>query len=106
MMSNQATEHKYIARWLKKREFLAYYLLYKVYGSRNFNIGEASDLLIREFCCSRKVAYSIIKRLYKIGFLIKVDKAIYKCRDLYEILDNYLLIYIFKRCKQRKRESA
>ena len=106
MMSNQATEHKYITRWLKKREFLAYYLIYKAYGSRNFNIGEASDLLIQEFCCSRKVAYNIIKRLYKTGFLIKVDKVIYRCRDLYEVLDNYLSTYILKRCKQREIESA
>ncbi|RLG84117.1 MAG: hypothetical protein DRO40_02340 [Thermoprotei archaeon] len=105
-MSNQATEHKYITRWPKKREFLAYYLIYKVYGSGNFNIGEASDLLIKEFCCNRKVAYNIIKRLYRMGFLIKVDKVIYKCRGLYEILDNYLSKYILKRCKQHERESA
>ncbi|RLG83164.1 MAG: hypothetical protein DRO40_05530 [Thermoprotei archaeon] len=106
MMSNQATEHKYINRWLKKREFLSYYLIYKVYGSRNFNIGEASDLLIQKFCCSRKVAYNIIKRLYKTGLLIKVDKAIYKCRDLHDALDSYLSTYILKRCRQRERESA
>lgn len=106
MMSNQATERKYIIRWLRKRDFLAYYLIYKVYSSKNFNIGEAVDILIKKFCCSRKVAYNIIKRLYRMGLLIKVDKVVYKCRDLLEVLDDYLSSYTLKRCKQRGREST
>ena len=106
MMSNQATEYKYLTRWLKKREFLAYYLIYRVYGSKSFNIGEASDLLIQRFCCSRKVAYNIIKRLYRLGLLVKEDKITYKCKDLFEVLDNYLSTYALKRCRQYRKEGA
>ncbi len=106
MMSNQATDHKYLARWLKKREFLAYYLLYRTYGSNCFNIGEAMDLLIQRYCCSRKVAHNIVKRLYRLGLLVKEDNLVYRCRDLFEVLDTYLTTYITRRCRQRGKGGA
>ncbi len=103
MKSNQASE-KRISRWVKKREFLSYYLLYKRFSTDKFNIGEAIDVLVREFCMSRKSAFNVFRRIYKMGFIERIDKLVYRCLEPSDILDAYLRSYRekrLKRCKNR-----
>ncbi len=95
---------KRLSRWLKKREFLSYYLLLKNFDRRAFNVGDAIDLLIKEFCMNRKTAVNIIKRLYRCGFIVSVSSVEYRCMDVYKILDMYLNTYKerrLKRCRGR-----
>ncbi|EZQ06789.1 hypothetical protein CM19_05280 [Candidatus Acidianus copahuensis] len=58
-----------LMRWLKKREVVIYFLLYRKFGYSQFNLGEALYELSPFF--SKKVSLSVIKYLVKLGLLIR-----------------------------------
>ena len=87
-------------RWPKRREMLFYYLLYRYFGDREFNIEEGIQLL-RAFTGSRKIATRIIRRLVKQGFILRTKPLTYRARSLEEVLDNMLVEYLKKRLEKR-----
>ncbi len=99
VMTNQASEIK-ISRWPKKREFLAYYLLYKEFNVDPFNINEGVEVLMKKLCMNRKTAINVVKRLKKMNYLVSIDTLTLRCRDLLEILDSYLSLYMYTRLKK------
>ncbi len=85
---------------LKKRELLAYYMLCRDSG-REWNIGEAVDLLTNELLVERKVAYSIIRRFRRMGLLEQINNLIYRCYGFNEYIEELLRNYI---CRRRQRQ--
>ena len=102
-MIDNVVKCKKISRWPKKREFLAYYLIYKEYGDKEVNIGNVIDLLIKSFCVNRKTAINIIDHLARIGFVERTRPLYVRCLSLNDILDKILCSYIESRKKRCKR---
>ena len=103
--TNDAGNILFLQKWLKKRDFLAYYFLWKTYRTNEFNLGEALNLLHTTFCYSKKTAANIIKRLYKLGLLQRINYMVFKCLDLDTVLQAYLRSYIKcrgKACKSKE----
>ncbi|MET1101757.1 MAG: hypothetical protein ABWW69_04690 [Pyrodictiaceae archaeon] len=94
-----------IKRWPKRREFLVYYTLWRIFDDREFNLGEAIELLA-PFFESKKVLTRLIKRLVRQGFLERVEPLRYKAKDLLELLDEATAIYLAKRMKRRGFTSS
>ena len=92
-----------IKRWPKRREFLAYYTLWRAFGEREFNLGEAVDIL-RPYMGGR-VAERLVKRLVKQGFLVRVRPLVYKARSLTELLDEATAVYFAGRLRRRGFEA-
>lgn len=84
---------------LSKRILSTYIILYNVFMNREFNIGEALDIL--EYFSSKRTAIKDIKRLWKMGFLRKIKRNIYCSVKPEEALRNYLLKYIVSRIKRQ-----
>ncbi len=93
MPGNQASEPR---RWLKKREFLAYYLVYKRFGGRA-SIGEIIGVL-REYFTPR-VAKNLFKRLRRVGLLkpLQPSGETYEVRSPEDYLDSLLRDYLERR---------
>lgn len=92
-------------RWPKKREFLAYYLLYRSFGcSRALNLGELLDRLEPYF--GKKVSVSLIRRLTHLGFLYRKNAVDYRVACLEEVLDRYLDAYLEARKRRRGAYSS
>jgi len=89
MRNNQATDK--ISRLLKKRELLAYYVLCR--EEREYNVGEAIDIIIEKLFLSRKVAWNILRRLVRLGLLTRIDNIHIKCRGFYNYFDALLQSY-------------
>ncbi len=66
-------------RWLKKREIIAYYLLFSRFSLCEFSLADAIAVLYPYF--SKKVALGILRYLTKIG-LIQRSSSSYKLTDL------------------------
>ncbi len=92
-----------IKRWPKRREFLAYYTLLRAFGDREFNLGEAIDVL-KPYMGGR-VAERLVKRLVKQGFLERVKPLVYRARPLEEILDEATAVYFAGRLRRRGFEA-
>ena len=92
-----------IKRWPKRREFLAYYTLWRAFGTREFNLGEAVDIL-KPYMGGR-VAERLVKRLVKQGFLERVKPMVYRARDLVALLDEATAIYFAGRLRRRGYEA-
>lgn len=88
-------------RWLKKREIVIYYILYKKFRNNPFNIGEALVLLMPYF--SKKVIRNIIKYFIKIGLLIKLSETEYKLIPLEEYLNDISFKYLKRRSTLRHK---
>lgn len=84
-------------RWLKKREIVIYFLLYKKFRYENFNLGEALDTLSPYF--SKKVSLNSIKFLAKIGLITKLDYFTYKLNRF----DDYIYLISYSYLKRRSR---
>ena len=84
---------------LNKRLLSTYLILYSVFRSKKFNLGEALEIL--KLYETRKSAISDIKRLCKMGFLNKKDKLLYEAKEPYSALKNYLAEYIARRIEKR-----
>ncbi len=81
---------------IKKRELAAYFILYKSFGEETFNVGEALDVL--SSCFSKKISLNIIKRLCKIGLIIKVSHNTYKVGNLEKWIESIIEGYLKNRC--------
>ncbi len=92
-----------LKRWPKRREFLAYYTLWRAFGTREFNLGEAVEML-RPYMGGR-VAERLVKRLVKQGFLERVKPMVYRARDLVELLDEAAAVYFAGRLRRRGYEA-
>lgn len=91
-------------RWPKKREFLTYYLLYKSFGCREpVNVGELSDRLSPYF--GRRVSVNILRRLARLGFIVRVTLTDYRVECLENVLERYLASYLSNR-ERRLRGGA
>ena len=93
-----------IKRWPRRRELLSYYLLLRAFGEREFNLGEAVEVL-EPVIGSRRVASRLVKRLVKQGFLVRVRPLVYRARPLEELLDEALAVYVAKRLRRRGFEA-
>lgn len=87
-------------RWPKRREFLSYYALYKVFKDKVFNLGEAVDLLT-PLLGSKRVATRLVKRLVKQGFLERVAPLSYRAKPLEQLLEQATLEYFASRLRRR-----
>jgi len=83
---------------LNKRLLSTYLILYSVFKSKEFNLGEALEVL--KLYETRKSAKSDIKRLCKMGFLNRKGKLLYEAKEPYIALKNYLVKYIAKRIER------
>lgn len=90
MRSNQATDK--ISRLLKKRELLAFYILCKG-GEREYNLGKALDIIMKELILSRKVAWNVLRRLIRLGLLRRINNVYVKCIDFSYYFDALLRSY-------------
>lgn len=87
------------SRLLKKRELLAYYVLCSE-DSRKWNIGEAVDVLVKTLFFNRKTAYSIIRRLRRMGLLVREDHVTYECIGFQKYIEELLRNYV---CRKKQR---
>ncbi len=99
MMNDQAAEPRYLRKWLKKREFLIYYYLFKKYYGREINISDIVNELVSVFNYNYKTAHNITRRLMRLG-LIKCRN--YRCTvaDIFTVLDRFLEGFIKSREKR------
>jgi hypothetical protein len=88
-------------RWFKKREIVIYYLLYKKFKDRQFNLGEALDILSPYF--SKKVSLNVIRYLTNVGVLIKVGDMNYKVLPFEEYLGEISFQYLRRRAILRRK---
>lgn len=86
-------------RWLKKREVVIYFLLYKKFRYDKFNLGEALDVLNPYF--SKKVSLNTIKFLSKIGLITKLDYFTYQLAKFEDYI--YLVSYPYLQRRARNR---
>ncbi|AAY80659.1 hypothetical protein [Sulfolobus acidocaldarius] len=82
-------------RWLKKREIIIYFLLYKKFETEKFNIGEAIQVLSPYF--SKKVSINVIRYLTKVGLVIKLNETEYRLLSMEEYLLEISVSYIRRR---------
>jgi hypothetical protein len=88
-------------RWLKKREIVIYFLLYRKFGYNVFNLGEALDVLRPFF--SKKVSLSAIKYMQKIGLINKVDFLEYRLSNFDEYIYLMSIDYLKRRATLRHK---
>jgi len=88
-------------RWLKKREIIIYYLLYKKFKDNKFNVGEVFDLLLPYF--SKKVIKNTFSYLVKTGLIIKVNKMEYRVISFDEYFNEIALKYLKRRSTLRRK---
>ena len=92
-----------LSRWLKKREFLAVYLISNRCSTSDCNLGEIIDLLTKSLCMSKKTAFNVVKRLIKLRLLERKDKIHFRAKSIDDILNSYLNTYVSTRCSKLKR---
>jgi len=86
-------------RLLSKRDLLAYYLLCREDG-RVWNTGDIIDKLEKELYVSRRIAFSITRRLYRMNLLQRVDYYVYKCTGFNKYIEELYKNYV---CKKKSR---
>ena len=91
-------------RWPKKREFITYYLLFRLFKGKKVNIGEIIGVL--SIFMSRKTAFNIVKRLRHLGLLKRTNKVDYEVTDLQEYLDRIATTYLMQRLVKRAKSSG
>ncbi|BDC19932.1 hypothetical protein HS5_28220 [Acidianus sp. HS-5] len=82
-------------RWLKKREVIIYFLLYRKFGYNNFNLSEALDILKPFF--SKKVSLSAIRYMQKIGLINNINFLEYRLSNF----DDYVYLMSIDYLKRR-----
>ncbi len=96
------TENIECGRWnrlMKKRELLAYYVLCREDG-RVWNTGSIIDKLMNDLLFNRKTAFSVLRRLKRIGVLIPIDKTSYRCIGFEKFFEELYKNYI---CRKKRR---
>jgi hypothetical protein len=92
-----------IKRWLKKREFMVYMLLYfysKSIGKKEFNEEELVDI-VKLILGSKRVSRNVIRHLVKQGLLERKKPLRYRVRDFEEIFSAVLSDYVCKRLERQ-----
>ncbi|RLG89363.1 MAG: hypothetical protein DRO15_00600 [Thermoprotei archaeon] len=85
--------------WLSKREVITYLLVLEAFGENTtFNTGEAADTL--SIVMPRRVAYKVLKKLWKKGFLERISHFEYRVKPLKEAFITYLLKYLALRIEK------
>lgn len=87
---------------MKKRELIAYYLLCVRKKTNVWNTGDLIDVLVNELLFNRKTAYSVFRRLKRIGLLVRIGEYTYKCIDFNEYFDELLKSYVCVKKLERK----
>lgn len=90
------------SRLLRKRELLGYYLLCRDSGLE-WNVGDAIDRLTRSLLVSRKVAFSIARRLIKMELLQRVDAYKYRCVGFEKYFEELYRNYVCKKGRSAER---
>ncbi|BBG23875.1 hypothetical protein [Sulfuracidifex tepidarius] len=89
-------------RWLKKREIVAYYLLFSRFRLQDFSFIEAMTILYPYF--SKKVSRNIILYLRKIGLIQPTRGSLYRLVDFGEfVLLDVGYDYLKRRSTLRRR---
>ncbi|MCH4815090.1 MAG: hypothetical protein QXY87_04695 [Saccharolobus sp.] len=83
-------------RWLKKREVIIYFLLFKKFRYEKFNIGDAFSVLGPYF--SKKVTYNSISYMTKIGLITKLSNVEYRLNPF----DDFVLSFLAKPYLERR----
>lgn len=86
---------------MKKRELLAHYILCRENG-KTWNIGEAIDTLMDTLLVNKKTAFSIIRRLKRMGLLVKDGEMVYKCVGFEEYIRALYENYVYKKKRRLK----
>ena len=86
---------------LNKRLLSTYLILYSIFGEKEFNIGEALDIL--KLFSNRKIVIKDLRRLWKMGFLSKTNSYTFKTVKPEDALAKYLVKYISSRISKRIR---
>jgi len=86
-------------RLLKKRELIAYYVLCSD-GARDWNVGEAVDVLMNKLYLDKKTAFNIFRRFVKMGLLNKFNELNYRCYGFMNYIDELYRNYI---CRKKRR---
>jgi hypothetical protein len=92
-----------IKRWLKKREFMIYYMLglyAKSKGEQCFNEGELLYVILPAIG-SKRVARNIIRHLIRQGLLERKSPLYYCVRSFDEVFTRALAHYIAGRLRRR-----
>jgi len=87
--------------WLSKREIAYYLLLRSAFDYREFNYGEALDLL--KFFGPRRLVRKMLRRMCSRGFAERVKPLVYRLKPLDEALEANLLEYVAKRLERYLR---
>jgi len=95
-----------LKRWLSRREFAIYYLLYMYSRSLggSLNYGQALDI-VRGVVGSRKVADSILRQLIRRGLLRKTGNMSYIVVEPDVLFHKVLVHYIAGRLRRRGLEA-
>jgi len=95
-----------LKRWLARREFAIYYLLYRYSRSLGgpLNYGQALDI-VRGVVGSRKVADSILRQLICRGLLRKTGNMSYTVVEPDVLFHKVLVYYIAGRLRRRGLEA-
>ena len=86
-------------RWIKKREFVIYYLLWKKYRDNCVNRGGVLDF-VSEIVGSKKTARNIVNVLVKRGFLRRCDTVSYRVISFEEAFMPTVISYVLQRLKR------
>ncbi len=86
-------------RWVKKREFVIYYYLYKKTLGEPISIHDAIFEVKRIFNYNTKTSRNIIKRIINLRLADKVDSNKIILRSIDEVLNDYLASFLAHRHK-------
>ncbi|MEM0374285.1 MAG: hypothetical protein QXL33_05575 [Sulfolobaceae archaeon] len=89
-------------RWIKKREIVIYFLLYKKFKYETFNLGEAFEVLKPYF--SKKVIISTLKYFNKIGLASRLSEFNYRLYPFEEFL--FMFTYDYLQLRNRRRRKG
>ena len=91
-------------RWLKRREFLVYYMLWRSFGEDCFNLGEAIDIL-RPVAGGKRLAERLVKMLVRHGLLERCRPLEYRAINPLSYLDREAAEYIAGRLRRKGVEA-
>ncbi len=83
-------------RWLKKREFLSFFILSERFSGVKADYYDMLFFLEKNMFFSRRVARNVLKRLIKMGY-IKRNNDGYFIRSVKDVLDEYYFMFFTRR---------
>jgi len=86
-------------KWVKKREFIVYYYLYRKTVGRPISIHDAIFEVKKVFNYNTKTSRNIIKRIIKMSLADKIEVNKIMLRNPDEVLNDYLVSFLSHRRK-------